>query len=535
MHTATQNCMTEWSFTSSKTYADPFNEVTLDVLVADPDGEEHLVPTFWAGEHSWRVRYSPVKLGNHTWRSVCSDDTNSELHGCEGELESVPYEGANPLLQHGPLQVSNNKRFLEHQDGKPFFWLGDTWWMGLCKRLSWPGDFQTLTEDRVRKGFSVIQIVAGPYPDMQAFDDRAVNEAGHSWEKDFTRVNPAYYDMADLRIHHLVQQGIVPCIFSCWGYYLRLMGVDKMKQHWRNLIARYGGSPVVWCLAGEGSMPYYLHKGTPQGPEDEAFQKKGWAEVAAYVRETDPYHHPLTIHPNNTARNAIEDDSLLDIDMLQTGHGDRKSIPNTIRLVSQAYTHSDRLPVINGEVCYEGIGEACRQEVQRFMFWLCMLSGACGFTYGENGIWQVNTRKAPYGPSPRGRAWGNTPWEDAYQLPGSRHIGLGKQLLERYDWWEFEPHPEWVDPHADQENVFRPYAAGIPGKVRVIFLPSGMGAVRVKGLEDDIPYRAFLFNPIDGTEVEFGLAKRDESGDWHLPQPTPIFQDWVLVLEANKG
>jgi hypothetical protein len=405
-----QNCMTEWSFTSSRVYADPFNDITLDVQITDPDGNEHIVPTFWGGDQTWRVRYAPASPGTHTWRSICSDDSNSALHGQEGQLEAVPYQGANPLLQHGPLQVSGNKRFLEHQDGKPFFWLGDTWWMGLCKRLSWPGDFQTLTEDRERKGFSVIQIVAGPYPDMPAFDERAVNEAGHSWEEEFARINPAYYDMADLRIHHLVQKGIVPCILGCWGYYLPWMGVEKMKQHWRNLIARYGAYPVVWCLAGEGSMPYYLRKRTPQGPEDEAFQMKGWAEVAAYVREIDPCHHPLTIHPSNTARNAITDDSLLDIDMLQTGHGDRKSIPNTIRRVADAYSHSDTLPVINSEVCYEGIGEACRQEVQRFMFWLCMLSGACGHTYGANGIWQVNTRGTPYGPSPGGRAWGNIPW-----------------------------------------------------------------------------------------------------------------------------
>ena len=36
---------------------------------------------------------------------------------------------------------------------------GDTWWMGLTQRLRWPEDFQSLAADRVRKGFSVVQIV----------------------------------------------------------------------------------------------------------------------------------------------------------------------------------------------------------------------------------------------------------------------------------------------------------------------------------------------------------------------------------------
>ncbi len=65
----------------------------------------------------------------------------------------------------------------------------------------------------------------------------------------------------------------------------------------------------------------------------------------------------------------------------------------------------------------------------------------------------------------------------------------------------------------------------------MIFLPSGMGALSVKGLESDVRYRAFLYNPVDGTEIDLGPAKKDDSGDWPLPQPTPIFQDWVLVLE----
>ena len=75
-------------------------------------------------------------------------------------MGALPYRGENPLFQHGPLRVSRNRRYLEHIDGKPFFWLGDTWWMGLTKRLPWPDGFKILTADRVEKGFTVIQIVA---------------------------------------------------------------------------------------------------------------------------------------------------------------------------------------------------------------------------------------------------------------------------------------------------------------------------------------------------------------------------------------
>ncbi len=66
-----------------------------------------------------------------------------------------------------------------------------------------------------------------------------------------------------------------------------------------------------------------------------------------------------------------------------------------------------------GEVCYEGIQEASRQEVQRFMFWSALLSGTGGHTYGANGIWQVNTREKPYGLSPHGHSWGGPAWDIA--------------------------------------------------------------------------------------------------------------------------
>jgi hypothetical protein len=529
MRWALQNCPTEWAYSSGKGYQDPFHEVEVEVVFTDPDGEERRVPAFWAGENTWRVRYASPKVGRHRYRSVCSDESNPDLHGVEGVLEVTPYRGNHPLFQHGPLRVSGNRRYLEHHDGTPFFWLGDTWWMGLCQRLRWPGDFRALVADRVAKGFTVIQIVAGLYPDMPAFDERGANEAGFPWERDYARINPAYFDMADLRIDYLVRSGLVPCLVGCWGYFLPWMGVERMKQHWRNLVARYGAYPVVWCLAGEGIMPYYLSEAKEQ---DSIFQKKGWTELAAYVRAIDPYHHPITIHPTDSARRQVEDPALLDFDMLQTGHGDRTSIPNTVRQVVGSYQGTPRMPVINGEVCYEGIGEACRQEVQRFMFWACLLNGACGHTYGANGIWQVNTREQPYGPSPHGMAWGHTPWEEAYQLPGSAQLGRGKRLLERYEWWRFEPHPEWVEPHWSEENFHAPYAAGIPGEVRIFFLPWFTPTVRVKGLEPGVHYRAFLFNPADGSEQDLGHVAPDTAGDWPLPLARlPIFQDWVLVLE----
>ncbi len=528
-----QHCAVEWGYHSGQAYGDPFSEIELDLVFTGPDGQDLKVPAYWAGGQEWRVRFAPALTGRYTFRTVCSDASNADLHGQEGTLEVGSYTGDNTLLQRGPLKVSSDQRHFEHADGTPFLWLGDTWWMGLSKRLQWPDGFQMLAADRVAKGFNVIQVVAGLYPDMPAFDPRGYNEAGHPWEKDYARINPAYFDMADIRIQWLVRSGLVPCIVGCWGYHLPWLGADKIKQHWRNIIARYGAYPVVWCLAGEGTMPYYLAEDKQAASEA---QRKGWTEIARYVREIDPYRHPATIHPGDTSRTQIEDLTVIDFDMLQTGHGGVNSIPNTVKRVSLSLSEAPTMPVVNGEVSYEGILESCREEVQRFMFWSNILLGAAGFTYGANGIWQLNEEGRPYGPSPHGASWGDTPWTVAYRLPGSYQVGLGKKLLERYPFWRFENHQEWLEPHATvEENPAGNFAAGIPGQVRIHyfsqpFFPWAGGGPRLKGLEPGVTYRAFWFDP--KSAEEHPLPDIQGPDEWEVPVPRTM-ADWILVLERK--
>jgi hypothetical protein len=325
--------------------------------------------------------------------------------------------------------------------------------MGLTKRLQWPGEFETLTRDRVEKGFTVVQIVAGLYPDMPAFDERGANEAGYPWEKDYARINPAYFDEADKRIAHLADNGLAPCVVGAWGYHLPWLGVDRMKKHWRYVIARWGAYPTFWCVAGEGAMPYYMLS-AEEKPKVAELQKQGWTEIAKYIREIDPFDRPITIHPTDLSRNQVTEPSVLDFEMLQTGHGDRASLGNTISCLQRSRAAAPSMPTINSEVCYEGILGTCAAEVVRLMTWTSLLHGTAGHTYGANGIWQLNRREKPYGKSPHGGDYGHTPWNDAMKLPGSRQSGLAKKLLERFEWWKFEPSGEWAAwAPADGSNI----------------------------------------------------------------------------------
>lgn len=440
--TVQANRMVEWSIVSKKDRLDPFNEVQLDFVVMTPDHQTLRVPGFWAGGRNWRGRYSSATLGVHRFRTECSDPSDAGLQGAEGSVEVTSYWGDNPLFLRGGLRVAADHRHFAYADGTPFFWLGDTWWMGLCARLKWPEDFQTLAADRKAKGFNVIQIVAGLYPDMPAFDERGANEAGFPWEQHYRRIRPEYFDAADRRIFYLVEQGFVPCVIGAWGYHLPWLGADKMKQNSRYLIARWGALPVVWCAAGEGTMPFYLSKNPAA---ESALQKREWTEVIRSIHATDPFHRLVTIHPPSRARDAVTDARVLDFDMHQSGHGDPAFRHAALAL--GAYRSEPIMPVISGEARYEAleIGRKLDASDARQAFWAHVIcSGCAGHTYGANGIWQVNRRDRPYGASPGGNNWGTTPWDDAMRLPGSSQLAAAKRLLESIAWYKLEPHPEWV-------------------------------------------------------------------------------------------
>lgn len=344
------NKMVEFEFVTSLQRPDPFNEVTLDVIFTEPGGRERRVPTFWAGGSKWKVRYASPIVGKHAFRTEASDGRDAGLHGITGSVDVEPYTGDEPIYKHGRLQVSKDSRFFEYADGTPFLWFGDTWWMGLTKRLAWPEDFQKLAADRKQKGFNVIQIVAGLYPDMPAFDPRGANESGFPWQPEYKAIRPEYFDEADTKILYLVEQGFTPCIVSTWGYHLPWLGAERMKQHHRYVYARWGALPIVWCVAGELNLPFYTEPGFPQSAPQQA---AAWEAMMPYIRSINAFDRLITAHPWGpppmSARERFKNPKLLDFDMLQTGHGQTEVLGPSIEAVRHSYNAKPTMPVVNGE------------------------------------------------------------------------------------------------------------------------------------------------------------------------------------------
>jgi hypothetical protein len=508
----------ETSFESAKAYPNAFTEVEVDVVFKQGE-KQWKVPAFWAGDKKWTVRFAPPLQGKYTYRVECTDQANTGLNGSEQSLSVAAYTGDNPLLKHGFLRVSQDKRHFEHADGTPFLWLGDTWWKSLCKRMTWEG-FQELTADRRAKGFNVVQIVCGPYPDEDTMKDSWDNEGGKPYgTKDFSVVNLKYFEYSDRRIKHLVDNGIVPAIVGGWGRGdcdgLAMAGVEGMKRHWRNLLARYGAYPTIWIVGGES-----------KGPE--------WGKIAMYLKSLDAYDKPLTIHP---PCGVPCDRSVFNFEMLQTGHGglnDGRPTPgtNAVPQLKKAMELSPTLPVLIGEFCYEGHMQEGAPDVQRHVFWGSMLTGSAGLTYGAAGIWHASVEGNPGTKN----IYDFTTWKEGMNYPGAAQLGRGKKLLEQYQWWRFQSHPEWVDKDC--------FAAGIPGEVRFIYRPKrgiyNWSETVVKDLEPDVDWQVYYWDPVSGRKFDQGVIKATaKTGDKYAKQvvfkkKVPSPQDWVLVMERAE-
>jgi len=224
-----------WTLTSTKDRADPWGEITLFATLRGPNGEALRVPAYWDGGRLWRFRISATVAGRWTLESTCDDRSDEGLHGQVTEflVSPAPTGEANVFARHGAVRTAKRGAHFEHQDGTPFHWLADTWWMLMSERVAWPDDFGRLVGHRKAQGFTTVQVVVGFPPDTTPFDGRDANAGGSPWLAGYASINPAYFQAVDRRLQRIIEAGLLPCILGGWGYHLLFMGKDRMMAHWR--------------------------------------------------------------------------------------------------------------------------------------------------------------------------------------------------------------------------------------------------------------------------------------------------------------
>ena len=407
----------------------------------------------------------------------------------------------------------------------------------------------------------MIQIIAGLPPEVAPFDAANQSPTGWAWEPGFAAPNLAWWDYADRRILSLVDEGLTPCIFGSWGYYLSMMDTRQLVRHWREMIARWGAYPVVWCLAGEPSLLFYdeiqtvladimsgaQERGESVSPEEMMAAVGPHAQkqlvalntLANVVRhQLDSFGRLLTIHTDAGAKpwELVADESLLDFWMLQTGHFGYPTVTASVDGLNAAIAREPRKPAIVGEVNYEGIATSSYHDIQRFLFWSHLLSGAAGHSYGAHGVWAMNTSEFP------GQYSGLAPaWTDAIGLPGATHQGQGAQLLRSLNWQTLRAAPELLSNTQNDENRHAPYSAELADGTRLVYVPS-LGMTKfVQPLRfTQLGGRAWsarrieLYTGAEHPTVTLHPDSDDSAGFdaswfWSLPS----WGDWLIILKAG--
>jgi hypothetical protein len=508
-------------------YNNPYRDVTLHAEFRGPDNQLLLVPGFWDGDNVWKIRFAPITTGTWTWRTRCSALDDHGLHDRSGMIVAAPWSPAeidqNPN-RRGFVQVHLSGRFFTYADGTPFLWLGDTLWAG--HRIGCNGsDLAVYLQDRQRKGFTVIQILAaqvsgeeGAERNNSYFDPAPgdfVNEGGAAYTHRYDRINPRYFQYLDTRLQMMLDAGLVPCLFGVWGKDLGRMGVANLAEYWRYLIARYAAYNVLWSVAGE----YFF---TPD--------EQGWRKVGQMIDATDPYAHPTSLHstaPHSGSRH-YQRDHWYDFNLIQVGHAyGLRHFVETLPLSD--YRMEPTKPSIMSESWYEHHATTLGEGDQRFddrdirfVSYVPLLQGCVGQTYGAHGIWSWAGERDAHSDT------FNHPfhWRDDLDLPGSAQMRHLRSLMDQIKWWALEPHPEIVSATAPI-NV---YCGAVPGREYVVYATGGDGLVMVFLPPGD--YWGRWFDPRTGAWRDAEGVGQWYGSFWRWTARPPDDQDWILVVRV---
>jgi hypothetical protein len=433
------------------------------------------------------------------------------------------------------LKVSENRRFLIYEDGRPFFYLGDTAW-ALFHRLN-REEADRYLQDRAKKGFTVIQAVA-----IAELDGHTVpNPYGHLPLIELDPSRPAveegpdndYWDHVDYIVNRAEALGLIIGFLPTWGRYWHdaekggepLFNEQNAATYGEWLGKRYRDKPIIWILGGDRKV-------------ENDRQKSVLRAMALGLRRGDGGNHLITFHPCGGCGSAqwFQDAEWLDFNLRQNGHA--AEFTGHYDQTRKDYDLLPPKPVVDGEPIYEDHpisfaadrqGHSVAADVRRPFYW-DVFSGACGHTYGNHAIWQM------WQP---GRNPINNPlmsWALALDQPGAGQMQYGRRLM--------ESRPVLTRVPDDDMIVRDRVPTSVPGAGRYRFVATRdqIGSYAMVYAPVGRPFRVRLdkitgstvkvwwFNPRDGKSSQAGTFPNEGEHEFVPPDKGELL-DWVLVLD----
>ena len=438
--------------------------------------------------------------------------------GCSGG--SSLREPSNEPFVHGALRVSSDGRFLVHEDGTPFPYFGDTAWQ-LFHRLD-STEVKYYLADRQAKGFTVIQ--ACILAELNGLDTPNRNGDLPLFDNDPTRPNEAYFAWVNFVIQEAAAHGLYVGLLPTWGDKVnRKWGVGpeifdewNARKYGRFLGRRYREFPnIIWINGGD----------RPGGEKTIV-----WDALAEGICAEDSTHL-MTYHPSGEASSGMwfHNRDWLDFNMFQSGHA-QTDFAIYKRLLIPDYERNPVKPVLDGEPRYEDIpirfksenGRFTDTDVRRTLYW-SLFSGACGYTYGANDIWQF------YVPGRTSMCEARNHWKDALQLPGASQLIHARRLLENFGWCDRVPAPELLFGAPLQNDDV---AVAVRGSdYALVYIPNGHPVeISLRKLPLKETLRFSWYDPRNG--ARYAMEQPDSENILRVVPPSSgRGQDWILIVE----
>jgi hypothetical protein len=447
---------------------------------------------------------------------------------CMVKSQIVPKSGPSVDFSHGKLVVSENHRFLQFQDGTPFFYLGDTGWE-FFHRLTYK-EAEKYLENRRQKGFTVIQAVI-----LAELD--GLNTPNRNGDKPFIdndpgRPNRVYFAFVDSLIRLAESKGLFIGLLptwgdkvdkSTWGMGPEIFNPQNAFAYGKFLGERYRNFPnIIWINGGDRSG------GTNSKNTGSNFPV--WDALGKGIKSADP-NHLMTFHPwgEKSSSEWFHTCDWLDFNMAQTGHGQRTYA--IYRIIKQDYDRTPVKPCMDGEPRYEdhpinwrpdSLGWFNEMHIRQAAYWN-LFTGAHGHTYGCHPIWQM----AAPGRSPVGYA--RHYWYDVLDLPGAWQMLNVRRLMESRPMLNRIPFQDIVLNPGDEYSHI---AATRGDGYIMVYTPLGNDIELDGTLLPAIKYTAWWFDPRSGKSIKSGTVERKSQLRFMAPSRGPGF-DWVLVLDED--
>ena len=522
----------ETTLISDKDYADPYTDASVAVTYTGPSGQVLSSLGFWDGEDRFKIRFMFPAAGTWTWVTTSSDSSNEGLHLQGGSVTVEPYTGPNRLYQGGYLQAQPDSRHLTDASGAPFLWIGDTAWTAPLNAAL--ADWQLYVDDRREKQFTVLHLdTCGQWGARQDPDTGQTIWADMEGNEPFLgadlgRLNPAFWQGYEQKVQYANDRGLVVLVVGVMNPITRGITTDDeagVLRFAQSFAARMRGNFVLFS----------------PGFDDEELGTELADKVAAEIERVSDVHL-ITVHPDPDSLEYVMqyyDKPYLDFVSLHTGRGAEGGTASAALASQRAiqrplalYGESLVRPLINLEARYDGsFTQEQMPRLPRSLGYLSMLSGAKGYSYGSDGLW--NWKPVGYdtfGLSYDTERW---TWQEALQRASSTDMRHKSAFWAGIEWWRLEPRHDLIQNQAldDAWEHKMAFALSPEGDLGVAYLPDN---ARI-----DLDMSAFStlvlarwYDPSAGVYAAIG-GKFNNSGVRSLE--TPGEGDWLLVLTPTAN